>query len=348
MRSFQVQQFGQPMADVLGTTPQVEGTQVLVRISGCGVCHSDAHLHDGYFDLGEGKKIDMTRPMGLPRTLGHEIVGTVAALGPDAKGVKIGDRRVVYPWIGCGACSTCKSGHEELCNAPRALGINRDGGFADHVVVPDAKYLFEFDPLPDEQACTYACSGLTAAGALKKAGRLGAGDPLLIIGAGGVGLSGIRLAKTMCGVAPIVAEIDQGKWDVARQAGATEVIDPSAADTSRNLFKATGGVAVAIDFVGAASTFNFGFNALRKGGKLIIVGLFGGSTPIAPPMVAMKAATITGSYVGSPDDMRELMTIARSGALPPLPVSTRPLTEINAVLDELKAGRIKGRVVVRP
>lgn len=348
MRSFQVQQFGQPMADVLGTTPQVEGTQVLVRISGCGVCHSDAHLHDGYFDLGEGKKIDMTRPMGLPRTLGHEIVGTVAALGPGAKGVKVGDRRVVYPWIGCGACSTCKSGHEELCNAPRALGINRDGGFADHVVVPDAKYLFEFDPLPDEQACTYACSGLTAAGALKKAGRLGAGDPLLIIGAGGVGLSGIRLAKTMCGVAPIVAEIDQSKWDVARQAGAADVIDPSAADTSRNLFKSTGGVAVAIDFVGAASTFNFGFNALRKGGKLIIVGLFGGSTPIAPPMVAMKAATITGSYVGSPDDMRELMTIARSGVLPPLPVSTRPLTEINAVLDELKAGRIKGRVVVRP
>lgn len=348
MRSFQVQQFGQPLADVLGATPQVEAAQVLVKISGCGVCHSDAHLHDGYFDLGDGKKIDMSRPMGLPRTLGHEIVGTVVALGPDAKGASVGDRRVVYPWIGCGTCSTCKSGHEELCNAPRALGINRDGGFADHVIVPDAKYLFAFDPLPEEQACTYACSGLTAAGALKKAGRLGAGDPLLIIGAGGVGLSGVRLAKAMCGVAPIVAEIDHSKWEVARQAGAADVIDPSAPDASRNLFKATGGVAVAIDFVGAAATFNFGFNALRKGGKQIIVGLFGGSTPIAPTMVAMKAVTITGSYVGSPDDMRDLMTIARSGALPPLPVTTRPLGEINAVLDELKAGRIKGRVVVRP
>ncbi len=348
MRSFQVQQFGQPLADVIGQAPQLQGSDVLVKISGCGVCHSDAHLHDGYFDLGDGKKVDMTRAMQLPRTLGHEIVGTVVALGPDAKGAKVGDRRVVYPWIGCGVCSLCKAGDEHLCNAPRALGINRDGGFSDHVVVPDARYLIEFDPLPEEQACTYACSGLTAAGALKKAGRLGAGDPLLIIGAGGVGLSGIRLAKTMCGVAPIVAEIDKSKWDVAREAGAAEVIDPNADGAARNLMKATGGIAAAIDFVGAASTFNFGFNSLRKAGKLVVVGLFGGSTPIAPPLVAMKAVTVTGSYVGSLADMHELMKIARSGALPALPVTRRPLADVNAVLDELKAGRIRGRVVVQP
>ncbi len=349
MRSFQIQQFGQPLGDVIGDTPKLEGSQILLKISGCGVCHSDLHLQDGYFDLGDGKKVDMTRAMALPRTPGHEIVGTVSALGPNASGVKVGDRRVVYPWIGCGACSLCKAGDEQLCSAPRAMGINRDGGFSEYTVVPDSKYLLAFDPLPEEQACTYACSGLTAAGALKKAGKLGAGDPLLIIGAGGVGLSGIRLAKTLCGVAPIVAEIDQSKWETARKAGAADVIDPNADGAVRALLKSSGGgVAAAIDFVGAGSTFNFGFNVLRKAGKLIVVGLFGGSSPIAPAMVAMKAATITGSYVGSLAEMHELMKIARSGTLPALPVATRPLANVNEVLTDLKGGRIRGRIVVQP
>jgi D-arabinose 1-dehydrogenase-like Zn-dependent alcohol dehydrogenase len=348
MRSFQVQQFGKPLAEVIAESPHPQGSQVLVKIAACGVCHSDVHLHDGYFDLGDGKKVDMTRAVAPPRTLGHEIVGTVAAVGPDAKGVAVGERRVVYPWIGCGECSLCQAGNEHLCNAPRALGINRDGGFADHVMVSDPKYLLAFDPLPEEQACTYACSGLTAASALKKAGQLGPKDPLLIIGAGGVGLSGIRLAKTLCGVAPIVAEIDKNKWDVAREAGAAEVIDPSADGVAKSLFKSTGGgVAAAIDFVGAAATFAFGFNALRKAGKLIVVGLFGGSTPISPAMVSMTAKQVMGSYVGSLDEMHELMRIARSGSLPALPVATRPLDQVNAALTDLREGRVRGRVVLK-
>ena len=349
MRSFQVQQFGKPLAEVLGESPRPQGTEVLLKVTACGVCHSDVHLWDGYFDLGDGKKVDMTRTVAPPRTLGHEIVGTVSALGPDAKGVSIGDRRVVFPWIGCGTCSLCQAGNEHLCNAPRALGIHRDGGFSQYVVVLDPKYLLEFDPLPEEQACTYACSGLTAASALKKAGRLGPKDPLLIIGAGGVGLSGIRLAKTLCGTAPIVAEIDQSKWDMARAAGAAEVIDPNAEGAIKSLLKSTGGgVAAAVDFVGAASTFSFGFNVLRKAGKLISVGLFGGAAPVSPAMIAMKAVSVTGSYVGSLEEMHEVMRIARSGALPALPVATRPLDAVNDALADLKQGRVRGRVVVRP
>src|SRR5437016_3799316 len=111
-------------------------------------------------------------------------------------------------------------GSEHLCNAPRALGLHRDGGFSDHVLVPDSKYLLDYAPLSPDQACTYACSGLTAYSALKKVAPLAAGDPLLIIGAGGVGLSGIRLARSLYQTPPIVAEIDQSKWDVAREAGA--------------------------------------------------------------------------------------------------------------------------------
>ena len=349
MLSYQIESFGKPLSEVLRDTPAPQGSEVIVRVHSCGVCHSDVHLHDGYFDLGGGNKIDMARTMGLPRTLGHEIAGEVVAVGADAKGVAIGARRVVYPWIGCGACAVCVVGDEHLCNSPRALGINRDGGFADHVVVPHARYLFEFDPLPIDQACTYACSGLTAFGALKKIAKPGPGDALLIIGAGGVGLSGIRLAKKLFDIAPIVAEVDKSKWDIAREAGAGEVFDPNADGAAKVLFKNTGGgVAAAIDFVGAGATFSFGFNALRKGGKLVCVGLFGGSTPIMPTMVAMKGVTVVGSYVGSLPDMQELMTIARSGTLADLPLTTQPLAGATQALEDLRAGRIRGRTILKP
>ena len=353
MQSYQVEAFGKPLAQALRETPAPTGTQVIVNIGSCGVCHSDVHLHDGYFDLGGGNKMDMTRALNLPRTLGHEIAGTVVAVGPEvpsgAQGVKVGDRRVVYPWLGCGVCTVCLAGDEQICNKPRALGIQQDGGFSDHVVVPHAKYLIDYGNLAEEQACTYACSGLTAYGALKKVGMLGKDDPLLIIGAGGVGLSGIRLAAQMFERPPIVVELDKSKWDIAREAGAGTLIDPSADGAARELFKATGGgVAAAIDFVGAASTFDFGYNALRKGGTLVMVGLFGGSTSFVPAMVAMRSVNVRGSYVGSLAEMNELMAIARSGKLPPLPLTSQPLANATQALEDLRAGRIRGRTILKP
>ncbi|MBV8211130.1 MAG: alcohol dehydrogenase catalytic domain-containing protein [Burkholderiaceae bacterium] len=349
MLSFQLERFGQPLVRIERPTPVPQGSEVLLRVDGCGVCHSDVHLTDGYFDLGDGNKVDLSRAVSLPRTLGHEIAGTVVAAGPDARTIAAGARRVVFPWIGCGNCPLCEAGDEHLCNAPRALGVNRDGGFSDHVLVPDSKYLLEYDPLPPEQACTYACSGLTAYSALKKAVPLGAADSLLIIGAGGVGLSGIRLARSLYQLMPIVAEVDKSKWELARAAGAGEIIDPTAEGAQRALVKATGGgVAVAVDFVGAATTFAFGFSVLRKAGKLISVGLFGGSTPIAPAMLAMKAITVSGSYVGSLREMHELMQTARAGALSPLPLVARPLQDAFQALTELKEGRTRGRAVLRP
>ena len=352
MLSYQVETFGRPLARVLRETPQPQGTEVLVQVGHCGVCHSDLHLQDGYFDLGGGNKIDMSRPMGLPRTLGHEIAGTVVALGPGvtaADGVQVGDRRVVFPWIGCGECATCARGDEHLCGAPRALGANRDGGYATHVMVPHPRVLLEYDPVPEAQACTLACSGLTAYSALRKIGPLAAGDALLVIGAGGVGLSGIRLAKQLLGVAPIVAELDRAKWDVAREAGAAEVFDPTAEGAAKALMKSTGGgVAAAVDFVGAGASFGFGLGALRKGGRLVCVGLFGGNAPVVPAILSMKAVSIVGSYVGSLVELRELLAFARAGRMPAMPVATRPLDEASQALDDLRAGKIKGRAVLTP
>ena len=349
MLSYQLESFGRPLSQVIRDTPQPQGSEVIVRVGSCGVCHSDVHLHDGYFDLGGDAKLDMTRALQPPRTLGHEIAGTVLAVGSEATGVQVGDRRVVFPWIGCGSCSLCQAGNEHLCNSPRALGIHRDGGFADHVVVPHPRYLLDFGSLEEEQACTYACSGLTAYSALKKVAPLGPRDPLLIIGAGGVGLSGIRLARQMFETPPIVVELDPAKWDIAREAGAGQVIDPKADGALKSLVKATGGgVAAAVDFVGAAATFNFGFGALRKAGKLVCVGLFGGSTPIVPAMVSMKAVSVIGSYVGSLQEMQELMALARSGVLPGLPLTTTPLAQATQALEDLRAGRIRGRTILKP
>ena len=356
MDSWRVTAFGGPLEKQTNPTPAPKGREVLVRITGCGVCHSDVHLLDGHFDLGGGRKVDMARSVGLPRTLGHEIAGEVIAVGEAVKPgeAKIGDRRVVFPWIGCGACGICTSGDEHLCNQPRALGVNADGGYASHALVPGPQYLFAFDGIDEALACTYACSGLTAFGALKKAkAGLGSsgkgGGELLIIGAGGVGLSGVRMAEAVCGVKPIVADIDQSKWAAAKAAGAKETIDPGNADTMKALLRATGGGPVAvIDFVGAAASFTFGFNALRKGGRLIVVGLFGGAASLPVPMIPLKNATIMGSYVGNLADMAEMMALAKSGKVPALPVAKRPLAEVGEVLAALRGGKIVGRTVVVP
>ncbi len=349
MQSYQVTEFGKPLSQVLRETPVPTGTEVLVKVGHCGVCHSDIHLGEGFFDLGNGNKIDLSRSMALPRTMGHEIEGTVVALGPDVTDVKLGDRRIVYPWIGCRECSSCRRGHEELCSAARGLGIQREGGFADHVMVPHARYLFDYGTLAPEQACTYGCSVVTAYGALKKVAPLDPSDTLVIIGAGGVGLSGIRLARHLSPQTPIVVvELDAAKWPLALDAGAIECMDPTADGALKALLKATGGAAAAIDFVGASATFNFGMGCLRKGGQLVCVGLFGGAVTVSPAMLTMKAVSVTGSYVGSLQEMAELMDIARGGSLPAPVVSTAPLSEVNTVLGALRAGRVMGRTILVP
>jgi alcohol dehydrogenase/propanol-preferring alcohol dehydrogenase len=345
---YPVEAFGKPLAQALRETPVPQGTEVLLRVGHCGVCHSDLHLQDGYYELGDGARLDVTKGVGLPRVLGHEIAGTVVALGPEARGVKIGDHRVVYPWLGCGQCSTCARGDQHLCPYPQAIGVHRDGGFADHVLVRHADVLLDPGALPPAQACTYACAGVTAYSALKKAGPLGHGDTLLVIGAGGVGLSAIRLAQRLVPDARLVAaEVDAAKWDLAREAGAADVIDPRADGAARALVKATqGGVAAAIDFVGAGASFAFGLGALRKGGKLVCVGLMGGASTVTPVMLAMKAVTITGSYVGSLAELRELFALAHEQPLPALPIDERPLAQASAALDDLRAGLVRGRVVL--
>ncbi len=347
MESYRITHFGQPLEAMREPNPEPQGTEVLLRVQAAGVCHSDVHLWDGFFDLGGGRKLEVESR--LPLTLGHETAGEVVGVGPRAEGIKIGDKRVIYPWIGCGTCDFCKRGTEHLCAKPQQLGIQRNGGYADHIVVPHPRYLLDYGALPVSFACTLACSGLTAYSALKRAGRLSPESPLLIIGAGGVGMAAVRLAEVVTGAKPIVADVSEEKLAAAKAAGAESVLDiRDGKAAGKALYAKTGGVVSAIDFVGAEPSFEFGQRALRKGGRLVVVGLFGGAFTMPIPMLPMRAIAIEGSYVGSLADMRELMSLAREGKIQPIPLSLRTLAQAGKTLEDLKAGRVVGRVVLTP
>jgi D-arabinose 1-dehydrogenase-like Zn-dependent alcohol dehydrogenase len=355
MLSYQVIENGKPLEAREAETPAPEGAEVLMRVEACGVCHSDLHLWDGEYLLADGEKLTLAdRGIEPPFTMGHEVVGVVAAVGPDVPGpedggVQIGDKRVVYPWIGCGTCDVCQRDEELLCLDQRTIGIRWPGGYADHVIVPDAKYLIDYSGLPTELACTYACSGLTAYSALLKTGANTALDDVVLIGAGGVGLSAVVFGKSMIEGKIIVADVDGTKRSLARQSGADETVDNSEADAVEKIREMTGGGATAaIDFVGSAETARFGLDVLRRGGTLVSVGLYGDALPLPMVMMPLMMYTIRGSYVGTLKEMREVIDLARSGKVPPIPVATRPLAEATAVLNELQQGEILGRVVLKP
>ena len=350
MRSFQVCICGQPLQCNEYPTPKPAGTEVLLKVLAAGVCHSDLHLSDGYFDLGGGKRMSLEdRGMKLPVTLGHENVGEVVAVGPQAQGVKVGDRRLAHPWIGCGTCAVCLRGDENLCRAMKSLGVFSNGGYSDYLMMPHPRYLLDIGDLPADRAAPLACSGVTTYGALKKVGPTLTTEPTVIIGAGGLGLMCIAIHKAMGGKSAIVVDIDPAKREAAKQAGAALAIDGGKPDAAAQIIAATnGGAWAVIDLVGSSATARLGLDSLIKGGKYIIVGLYGGDITLSLPPFPMRAITIQGSYVGSLPEMRELIELVRRTGLPPVPVATRPLGDVNAVLNELRAGKIIGRVVLTP
>jgi D-arabinose 1-dehydrogenase-like Zn-dependent alcohol dehydrogenase len=349
MRMFQVCVCGQPLQLNEQPTPEPKGTEVLLKVLAAGVCHSDLHLADGWFDLGGGKRMSLAdRGMKLPVTLGHENVGEVVAFGPDVKGVKVGDRRLAHPWIGCGTCGPCQRGEENLCRAMRSLGVFSNGGYADYMMVPHPRYLFDIGDLPPERAAPLACSGVTTYGALKKISTLKS-EPTVIIGAGGLGLMCLALHKAMGGHSAIVVDIDPVKRDAAKKAGAAKVVDGGAADASQQIIDMTnGGAWGVIDLVGSSQSARVGYDCLIKGGKYVVVGLYGGDLTVSLPPIPMRALTIQGSYVGSLPEMKELIELVRRTGIPPVPVATRPLEDVNAVMDQLRAGKVIGRVVLTP
>lgn len=350
MKSYDVAECGAPLKLFERPTPKPAGSEVLLRVLAAGVCHSDIHIWEGHYDLGGGKKLKLTeRGVKLPLTMGHETVGEVVALGPEVKGANIGDKRLVFPWLGCGGCAVCRRGEEQLCLAPRFLGVFRNGGYADHILVPHARYLLDIGDMKPEEAAPYACSGLTAYGALQRVGAVLKDEPVVIIGAGGLGLMCLGLLKAMGGKDAIVVDTDAGKRAAALKAGALAAIDGAATDAAKQVMTAApNGVWAAIDFVGATSTAKLAVDSLTKGGKLVIVGLFGGDITLPLPFIPMRAMTIQGSYVGSLAEAKELLELVRRTRLSSIPITTRGLETADATLQDLRAGRVIGRAVLTP
>jgi D-arabinose 1-dehydrogenase-like Zn-dependent alcohol dehydrogenase len=338
--------YGEPLCETIVDCPVPRGSEVLVRVERCGVCHSDLHLQDGYFALGGDKRLDITKDRALPFTLGHEVAGVVESIGSDVDAAIVGRRLAVYPWIGCGSCAACRAGKENLCSAHRHLGVAVDGGFASHVLIPHPRYLLDYAPLSAAFAGPLMCSGLTAYSALKHLGDRAEGGPVLLVGLGGVGMMGLAIALALFRQPPIVADIDADKRNAAVAAGAAAAYDPSDAQARRAVMAATGGVLAACDFVGSDRSLQFSTGVLARGGKVVVTGLLGGTFAMAAAMFAIKAITIEGTLTGTLAEARELLELARAGKIAPIPTHERPFGEAQAALDDLRAGQVVGRTVL--
>ncbi len=350
MRAWAVIESGQPLKEIDLPTPEPKGSEVLLEVTYCGVCHSDLHIWDGYYDVGGGQKMSLKdRGVVLPLAMGHEIVGRVVKLGPDASGVKPGDIRIVFPWLGCGKCEKCLSEDDNMCTvAAKSLGVFANGGYGTHVIAPHPRHLVDPGSLDPAVAATYACSGITVYAAIKKVMPLKPTQPIVLVGAGGLGLNAIAVLKALKHENIISVDISAEKRDAAMKAGATKTVDGGGEGVAKRIMEAAGGpVPAVIDLVNGTATARFAYAALDKGGKLIQVGLFGGELTLALPVMAMRALTVQGSYVGNPKELRELVRLAQAGDLEALPVATIPQNQANEALSRLRDGKVTGRLVLK-
>jgi len=352
MRCYCVLHHGQPLELVDKPIPEPTGTEVLIKVQAAGVCHTDLHLWEGHYDLGGGKKLTLAeRGIKPPLTLSHEIVGEVVSAGPEAPQdqVKPGRVALVHPWIGCGECPACRRGEENICIKPQALGVARPGGFAEYVIVPHPRYLVDIDGLDIAEAAPLACAGVTTYSAIKKFGGRVTTDPVVIIGAGGLGLMAIEVLKALGGHGAIVVDLDPLKREAALAAGALLAVDARASDAVQQIQTATGGGARAVlDLVGATPTVSLAMACSARGGHTVICGLMGGDLNLALPVIPMRPLTLQGSYVGTLTELQELVALARRSGMAPIPVTRRPLAQANAAMEDLHHGRVVGRTVLIP
>ena len=352
MEAYAIVQHGRPLEKLSRTTPVPTGREVLVAVTHSGICHSDLHVIEGSYDLGSRGLLDLAkRGLKLPLIPGHEVVGKIVSWGPDAQddGLNVGDVKLVFPWVGCEECARCRADEQNLCLSTRPMGLAVDGGYGTHVIVSDPRYLLDIGDLDPAVAATYACSGVTVFGAIKKLMPLDPEDTIVVIGAGGLGLNAISLLRALGHEAICAVDTGQAKLDAALAQGASLVVlaNGESASTAMKIGEACGGrVLSIIDTVNAGTTAEFAFDALSKGGKLIQVGLFGGELKLPLALMPAKAATLQGSYVGGLGELREVLALAKRGLMPDIPVTACGLDDVNEALADLRDGKVIGRMVL--
>lgn len=299
--------------------PQPRGEEVLVRVRGAGVCHSDLHMIDGRIP-----------GLPLPRVLGHEIAGVAEGLGAV----------LVYASWGDGTCRWCRLGEEQLCARAAEPGWVRDGGYAEAVVVPSKRYLLPLGDLDPVRAAPLADAGVTAYRAVRRVlPWLAGGGTAVVLGAGGLGQFAIQLLGHASDARVVAVDPDQAKRDQARRLGADQTA-AAGADLEP-------GAAVAVlDLVGSDATMAEAARLVRPTGVVMVVGEAGGRLPFGFGTVPNEAH-LTTSLWGSYRDLVAVVELARAGTLR-WEVEALPLHRVNEALERLRHGRVRGRLVLTP
>lgn len=332
MKAAVLHQPGSPLVIEDREVPHPGAGEILIRVKACGVCHTDLHLAAGEWRLPK-----------LPLILGHEAVGEVEAIGPGVANFKVGERAGI-PWIysTCGACEYCTSDREPLCPAIVVTGYMVDGGYAEYIKAPVSHAVAVPPELSFVDAAPLYCAALTSYRALKISGaRLG--ETVAVWGVGGLGHYAVQIAKVM-GARVIAVDLASTKLDLARELGADVIVDASR-EKAEQVVRLLGGAHVVLNFAPTADAIARGFDALRRAGTLVLVGLPSGDFTLPIRGSVAKGIRILTSAVGTRQDLREVLGLAVAGKIKTVAETCR-LVEINAVFERMRAGKITGRVVV--
>ncbi|MBX6378853.1 MAG: alcohol dehydrogenase catalytic domain-containing protein, partial [Clostridia bacterium] len=272
MKAARLEAYGRPLVLADVPVPEVRGDAVLIRVAGSGLCHSDLHILRGELPI-------LPR---LPMTLGHENAGFVEAVGEAVEGVRPGDAVAVFGGWGCGRCRFCLRGEEQLCNTLGWVGIGHDGGYAEYLYVPHARYLVPLGELDPVSAAPLTDAGLTPYRAVRRAAdRLYPGSVGVVVGVGGLGQFGVQFMRLTTAARVVAVDVDAAKLERALALGADVAVDSREEDpveVIRRLTDGEGAQAV-VDFVGSAATLELAARAVGRQGRVVLVGLAGGSVP---------------------------------------------------------------------
>lgn len=312
-------------------TPSPGPGEVLVRVVGCGMCHTDLHYLD------HGVKTFKEPPI----ILGHEAAGTVEKLGDGSANVAEGDRVLIPAVLSCGTCRYCRRGRENICDNLVMLGNNMDGAYAEFVVVPASQLISVPASIPLERASIIADAVSTPYHAVKHRGRVQPGDIVAVVGCGGVGLNVVQCA-TLAGARVIAIDVSEQRLDIARTLGAVETVNPNEVERiDRHVRKLTdGGVDVAFEAIGNPKTIRVAFSLLRRGGRLCVIGYSADEVTLSAAKLMYFELEVVGSLGCGAGEYPEIIGLVEAGRLrlDIIVSGCIPLDDINDGFDRLRRG----------
>lgn len=338
MKAAILQEFKQPLVIQEVERPTPSADEVLIKVEACGVCHSDLHVAEGDWS-------QFARIVKKPLILGHEVAGRVVENGAAVRDLHIGDR-VGVGWIHwtCGECELCRNDAENLCARQKITGVTVDGGYAQFIKAPASHVVRIPDNLSSPEAAPLFCAGVTVYRALCKSG-IGSNQRLAVFGVGGLGHLAVQIGNSL-GAEVIAIDITDEKLALAKSVGAAATLNARASDAVQQL-RTKGGVHVALVTSASKAAYDIAFHALRPTGRLLVVGLPAESICFPPILMAAGEIHISASAVGTREDLHQVLDMAAAGKVC-CEVSTRPLADVNDVLEELSRGRVNGRIVLLP